>query len=111
MSSFLEIVMLLCFGTAWPIAIHKSWTMRRTTGKSLPFLIVILVGYSTGIVNKLVYHPDFVVWFYALNWTMVVIDISLWLRNRRLERMPGAAAAPATAAPKTVESATSGGRR
>lgn len=91
MSSFLEIVMLLCFGTAWPIAIHKSWTTRRTTGKSLPFLIVILVGYSTGIVNKLVYHPDFVVWFYGLNWTMVAIDIGLWIRNWRLEKAAQAA--------------------
>lgn len=100
MSSILEIVMLLCFGTAWPIAIHKSWTMRRTTGKSLPFLLVILVGYSTGIINKLVYHPDFVVWFYGLNWTMVVIDICLWFRNRRLERIEAASGAASGLAPK-----------
>lgn len=104
MSSFLELAMLLCFWTAWPIAIHKSWTTRRTTGKSLPFLVVILVGYTMGIVNKLVYHPDFVVWFYGLNWTMVLIDIGIWIRNRRLER-----AAPAADAVGS-DSAAPGGR-
>ncbi len=89
--SILEVIMLLCFGAAWPISIHKSYTMRKTAGKSLLFLIIIFIGYATGIVNKVLFHLDYVVWFYSLNATMVLIDISLWLRNRRIERMEASA--------------------
>lgn len=85
--SIFEIVMLVCFGAAWPFSIYKSIRTRRTGGKSLAFLIIVIVGYVSGIINKLLYKPDFVVWLYALNATMVSIDAVLWLRNRRLERL------------------------
>lgn len=85
--SIFEIVMLVCFGAAWPFSIYKSMKTRRNGGKSLAFLIIVIVGYVSGIINKLLYKPDFVVWLYALNATMVSIDAVLWLRNRRLERL------------------------
>lgn len=81
--------MLLCFGAAWPVSIAKSMKARSTGGKSLIFLIVIIVGYAAGITHKLLYSPDIVVWLYALNVTMVSIDAGLWIRNRRLERAAG----------------------
>jgi hypothetical protein len=87
--SIFEIIMLLCFGAAWPVSISKSIKTRRTGGKSLAFLIIVIVGYMSGIVNKLLYKPDFVVWLYALNATMVAIDAGLWIRNRRLEIASG----------------------
>jgi len=80
-----EIIMLLCFGAAWPLSIAKSYRTRSNGGKSLLFLLVIIVGYAAGITNKLLYKPDFVVWLYALNVTMVAIDAGLWIRNRRLQ--------------------------
>lgn len=85
--SIFEIIMLVCFGAAWPFSIYKSITTRRTAGKSLAFLLVVIIGYISGIVNKVLYKPDFVVWLCALNATMVSIDALLWLRNRRLERL------------------------
>jgi hypothetical protein len=84
--SIFEIIMLVCFGAAWPVSIVKSIRNRRTDGKSLAFLFIVIVGYVAGIINKLLYKPDFVVWLYAVNATMVSIDAVLWLRNRRLER-------------------------
>jgi len=84
--SIFEIIMLVCFGAAWPFSIYKSIKTRRTDGKSLAFLLIVIVGYMSGIINKLLYKPDFVIWLYALNATMVSIDAVLWLRNRRLER-------------------------
>ena len=78
--------MLLCFGAAWPFSIHKSWTSRKTGGKSVFFLFVVLLGYAAGILNKLVYDPDAVVWLYGLNSLMVGADIALYFRNRALER-------------------------
>lgn len=84
-----EIIMLLCFGAAWPVSIAKSLRTRSNGGKSLVFLLIIIVGYAAGIANKLLYKPDFVVWLYALNVTMVAIDAGLWIRNRRLEPAKG----------------------
>jgi hypothetical protein len=84
--SVFEIIMLVCFGAAWPVSIRTSLQTRKTGGKSLVFLLIIIVGYAAGIVNKLLYKPDFVVWLYALNATMVAIDAGLWIRNRRLEK-------------------------
>lgn len=90
--SVYEILMLLCFGAAWPFSLAKSWRSRTTRGKSLFFLFIILVGYAMGILNKLLVRYDNVVWLYALNGTMVGGDMILWFRNRSLERKAEAAA-------------------
>jgi hypothetical protein len=82
--SIYEIVMLVCFGAAWPLSIHKSWVTRSNRGKSLFFLIILFIGYAAGILHKFFYHYDAVAFLYILNFTMVGIDISLFLRNRRI---------------------------
>lgn len=87
--SIFEVIMLLCFGAAWPVSIAKSLKTRRNGGKSLVFLLIVIVGYAAGIAHKLLYKPDFVVWLYALNASMVAIDAALWIRNRRLEIAAG----------------------
>jgi len=81
MSSF-EIIMLICFGAAWPVSIYKSYTSRTTAGKSVIFLIIVLIGYMAGILHKTLNDLDFVVWLYVLNATMVSVDILLYFRNR-----------------------------
>ncbi len=48
MSPF-EIIMLICFGLAWPLSIYKSATSRQVGSRSLAFLIALLVGYIAGI--------------------------------------------------------------
>ncbi|HLD29353.1 MAG TPA: hypothetical protein VJC03_03345 [bacterium] len=84
--SIFEISMLVCFGTAWPVSIYKSWRSRKTSGKSVLFLYVILLGYCAGIIHKFLYSFDRVLWLYILNAGMVFADIVLFYRNRRLER-------------------------
>jgi len=84
--SIYEMAMLLCFGAAWPFSIYRSYTSRSTGGKSPIFLIVLIVGYIFGIINKLVYNPDIVLYLYILNVTMVSIDTCLYFRNRRIEK-------------------------
>ena len=76
--------MLLCFGAAWPLSIYKSFTSRQNAGKSLWFLCVIVIGYAAGILHKLLYSFDRVIYLYILNGLMVLADIALYLRNRRL---------------------------
>lgn len=82
MSPF-EIIMLLCFGAAWPFSIHKSYFSRSVAGKSSVFLMIILVGYIAGILNKIFYNYDGVIFLYLLNLCMVAIDLGLYYRNRR----------------------------
>jgi hypothetical protein len=80
--SVFEIAMLVCFDAAWPVSIYKSLKTRAVAGKSLPFLVIILVGYAAGILHKLVYRFDIVIYLYGLNALMVGFDIALYLRNR-----------------------------
>jgi hypothetical protein len=84
--SIYEIIMLLCFGAAWPSSIHKSYVSRTSKGKSLFFLIIVLVGYGAGILHKVFYNPDWVILFYLINGCMVVIDMVLYFRNASLDR-------------------------
>ena len=84
--SIFEIIMLLCFGAAWPVSIIKSIRTKSTGGKSFGFLLIIIVGYLSGIAHKMIYKPDFVVWLYVLNAVMVSADAALWIRNRKHEK-------------------------
>lgn len=77
--SFFEMFMLICFGTAWPISIFKTIKSKSTKGKSLFFLVIVFIGYLSGIIHKILYNFDFVIVFYFLNATMVLIDIFLYL--------------------------------
>jgi len=83
--SIFEVIMLLCFGAAWPFSIAKSYKSRQTGGKSLHFLVVILIGYFSGVIHKVLYNMDAVTSLYCINGLMVSIDIVLYHRNRRLE--------------------------
>jgi len=82
--SIFEIIMLICFGAAWPFSIYKSYTSHSTKGKSVFFLIVIMVGYVAGILNKIFNHYDSVIYLYLLNLVMVGADLLLYFRNSRM---------------------------
>ena len=81
MSPF-EIAMLVCFGLAWPFSIYKSATTREVGSKSMVFLFALLLGYIAGVIHKIFYLYDPVIFLYILNGTMVSIDIALTIRNR-----------------------------
>lgn len=80
--SVFEAVMLACFGASWPFSIAKSLRTRQVTGKSPAFLIIISVGYISGIVHKVVYAMDWVVILYGLNLAMVLFDLYLYRKFR-----------------------------
>ncbi len=84
--SVFEIIMLLCFGAAWPASVYKSYVSRKNSGKSIIFLIVILIGYIAGIVHKITNSMDMVICLYILNALMVSVDIALYVRNRKYEK-------------------------
>jgi hypothetical protein len=80
--SFFEIIMLICFGSAWPFSIYRSYTSKSVKGKSLVFLIIVLVGYLAGIMHKVFFNYDGVVYLYMVNFTLVAVDTGLYIRNR-----------------------------
>lgn len=85
--SVFEILMLICWGSAWPFSIYKSYISRSIKGKSLIFLIIALAGYVCSILHKMYYSYDHVIYLYILNMTMVSIDILLYLRNYRIQNI------------------------
>lgn len=84
--SIFEVIMLICFGSAWPASIYKSFFSRTARGKSMAFLVIVFVGYIAGILHKVFYNLDWVVTLYALNGLMVLIDMALTRRNRLIDQ-------------------------
>jgi hypothetical protein len=82
MHSPFEAIMLLCFGASWPFSVYKTWKIKNAQGKSLRFMVLVLVGYASGIVHKIVYSPDAVIYLYVLNMVVVSVDLVLCLRYR-----------------------------
>ena len=81
-----EFLMLVCFGASWPFSIIKSLRSKSTKGKSLMFMTLIELGYVFGIVHKLLYSYNWVIWMYITLFLVVAFDIALYFRNRRLEK-------------------------
>lgn len=92
--SLFELIMLVCFGFSWPIAIYKSLKSRKTGGKSFYFNLVVALGYVSGVIHKLLYSMDFVTFLYMLNLVMVLIDTALYFRNVKIEKEVAAMSQP-----------------
>ncbi len=87
MVAILESVMLICFGISWPVSVYKSWTSKSTKGKSLVFILAIIVGYVAGITGKILGGQcNYVLALYIINLAFVSVDLALYFVNKRRER-------------------------
>ena len=86
MMSIFEMGMLLCFGAAWPLNIYKSLKSRTAAGRSILFQWAIIIGYICGIIHKILYSNNIVLYLYILNLLMGSFDTVLYFRNKKLER-------------------------
>jgi len=77
-----EIGMLVCFGAAWPTSILKTLKSKTVAGKSIVFVIIVEIGYISGICYKLTGDRDNVIFLYCLNALMVLLDIILYMKYR-----------------------------
>ena len=89
-TELLEAVMVICFGLSWPGSILKSWKSRSNKGKSLFFLCMIAFGYMAGISWKAIEYRHtgvirYPTVFYVINLVMILCDIAIYFRNRRIE--------------------------
>jgi hypothetical protein len=80
-----EFLMLCCFGFSWPFSIIKSIRSKSTKGKSLMFMLLIILGYVFGIIHKLLYNFNWVIWAYVALLILVCTDVALYFVNRRRE--------------------------
>jgi hypothetical protein len=76
--SVFEISMLVCFGVSWPISIYKSIKTKVVTGKSPLFLGIVILGYISGMLHKIFFSMDAVIWLYAANLFLVSVDLGLY---------------------------------
>jgi uncharacterized membrane protein len=81
-----EFLMLCCFGFSWPFSISKSLKSKSAKGKSLGFMLLIELGYIFGILHKILYAYNWVIWAYIVLFLIVAFDIVLYFRNAALDR-------------------------
>ncbi len=80
--------MLVCFGCSWPISILKSWRTKYVRGKSVGFMLLVVLGYLAGTASKLVRAayahemPEYTTPLYLLNAILVVVDLLLYYKYR-----------------------------
>lgn len=82
-----EAIMLICFGASWPVSIWKTYKVKNPAGKSIGFLWLVIIGYISGILNKVLGTMDWVLWLYVLNTVMVFTDFVLVVYYRRLRKL------------------------
>ena len=79
MTHFFEFVMLVCFGLSWPISVYKSLSSKSTQGKSLVFMLAIIIGYISGIAGKLIGGQiNYIIVLYLINLFFVSFDVTLY---------------------------------
>ena len=92
----LEALTIFCFGLSWPVAIRKSWVSRTAKGKSVFFELLLLLGYAFGIARKIIeivafdksgflFYLSFI--FYIINSVEICIDVLLYFRNKKLDKL------------------------
>ncbi len=90
LASVFETIMVLCFGLSWPMSIIRSYKARTAKGKSIFFMVFIVIGYIAGIAAKTMTHSfNLAYWFYYINVIMVSTDICLYFRNKAIDKKNG----------------------
>lgn len=86
LASIFETLMIISFGISWPVNVSKALRSRSTKGKSIMFDYFILAGYICGLISKFMTHTfNLAFWFYFPNIIMVITDIIVYYRNKKLE--------------------------
>ncbi len=83
---------MVCFGVSWPVAILKTWRAKRVEGKSIWFLVLVFIGYLSGMVAKFIRAAtegkpvELVTLLYAFNAVLVMTDLLLVLKYRAIAK-------------------------
>jgi len=86
LAQWLEALMLICFGVAWPMNLISMLRCQRVQGKGLTFTTIIWCGYLAGATAKLALWTGTdaplspVFWLYMFN--SVTVGLNAWLYFR-----------------------------
>ena len=87
MGSILETVMLVCFGFSWPLNVVKAYKAKTAKGTSLPFIVLIIMGYVAGITAKVISgQVNYVLIAYLINLAIVSVNVVVYFRNVSLDK-------------------------
>ena len=87
MGEILESIMLICFGVSWPMNVCKNIKARSAKGMSLPFILMITVGYVAGISAKIINgNFGYVLVIYIINLVFVSINIAVYFINKGYDK-------------------------
>ena len=88
LAQILEATMMAMFGLSWPLNAYKSWQAGTAVATSLPFLLLITFGYVVGIASKVVGdNVNWVVAVYAINLLLLIVNVCIYFRNLRLDKL------------------------
>ena len=83
----LETIMLVCFGFSWPMNLVKAYKARTAKSTSLPFVLLIIMGYIAGISAKIIMgNINYVLVAYLLNLAIVSLNLIVYFRNVALDK-------------------------
>ena len=83
----LETIMLVCFGFSWPMNLVKAYKARTAKSTSLPFVLLIIMGYIAGISAKIIMgNINYVLVAYLLNLAIVSLNLVVYFRNVTLDK-------------------------
>lgn len=92
MAQILETIMLICFGCSWPMSAYKNAKAKSAKNMSLPFTILIMLGYVAGIAAKIISGTiNYVLAVYILNLVMVSANFVIYFINRNYDKKAEAA--------------------
>ncbi len=89
-----ETMMLIIFGCSWPANISKSLKSKTTLGKSVLFECLVVIGYTFGVIGKIIIYKrtgvlQYSFWFYIADILLVLTDIAIYMRNLKLDKKAG----------------------
>lgn len=88
MAEILETLMLICFGCSWPISLIKNIKAKSAKNTSLGFILLILAGYTGGIIAKIINkNYGIVLAAYILNAVIVIANLVVFCINKRRDHL------------------------
>ncbi len=94
MVQLFESMMMIVFGLSWPVNIAKSLRSRTTLGKSIGYEYMVMLGYTCGVIAKLISWQEtgtlpYSLIFYIVDIALVSTDVVIYYRNRRIDKKLG----------------------
>lgn len=88
MAEILETVMLICFGISWPFNLVKNIKAKTAKSMSLLFILLIISGYISGIIAKIISgRINYVLIAYIFNLVVVSANLVVYFINSAKDKV------------------------